>query len=168
MIKIKNSKVFELDAVIDNIENVFKGEKIDTILAFNLDRNKFKLEDIIKSCKKVVEPTEDYKKYEQQRMGLVKECAEKDEQGQIAFQDEHKKYVKLKDVEKFKAKMDILTEKFEKDIQIQKDKEEEFNKLMDVEVEIDLIQVSINDFPKKVDDTKSFKLFYPIIKEFNE
>ena len=105
IIKIKNEKILSLNYVIENIDKVFGEQKIDTILAFNLDRNKNRISDIVNYCKNIRLPSEKFKEFDSSRVEVVREFSEKDEDGNIVFLDTEKTRVKIIDVDKFNDKI---------------------------------------------------------------
>lgn len=163
--KIKNVELQELYFAIENIDIIFKGEKIKTKLTFSLDLIKYKIKYIIDAIENITSPDDKYKKYQNEKNDLIKTYALKDSNGEIVFLDEAKTSVQLLRKDKFEEELILLNDKNADAIKQHNNKLEEASVILsqDTEVEIDL--VSIEDFPESISNPKMLKLFYPIIKE---
>lgn len=96
--------------------------------------------------------SEDYIEFENKKEELIKGYAEKDENENIIYTDENQNWAKIKEgceeelkqaLNKFVEENKSVIEKREKDI-------EDFKKVLDEEVELDIYEIDIKDIPDEI------------------
>lgn len=124
-------------------------DKKNTKLSFSILRNKKLIKDIVESLKTVqLQPVEGQTEFEKDRLALCEKHAAKDEagnavkiteNGQLAYKIEHTHEFSRELLDLFNIHK-IYRSNLEK-------KQEEFEKILDEEVSVNLIKININDLP---------------------
>lgn len=113
-------------------------------LAYNISKNKNKLKPIVKAFQEAIKPSEEYTKYDMERVELAKKHAKKDKDGNPVISSFE--YV-LEDKEAFEKELETLREKFKEAVEEHKKKAEESETLLDNDEEVELVKLKIQDFP---------------------
>lgn len=148
--KLLNKTILELNSIIDAMIKT----DINTMFAFKLHLNKKKMESVVSTLDTLRTPSEEFKKFESDRVQLIKKYAEKDSNGELVFVDAEKTSVKIIDRDGLKSEFDKLLEDYKVTVDEQESKEKEFNKLLDTEVDVDVVTIPISLFPQELDGAK--------------
>lgn len=135
----------DLYAYIDALSNVteLKGVKF----AYTVIKNKKKIEEEIKLLEEVVKASEGFSIYEGERIRLCELHCEKDDNGVPVISEQ--KY-KIIDVEKFDTELNTLKEKFMTVILERERQINEYNKMLDENIEINLSKIDYVDIPTDI------------------
>ncbi len=138
--KLKRSKVIE---IYQNISKVLglKGVK----LAYAVVKTIKKLEGEFQVLQEIMKPSEEMKLFYIERENLCETYCIKDKVGKSVI--ENGKYMGLDNCEQFQIKIKALIQKYNADIKVQEEKDKEYQKLLDEEVEVEIYQVNIEDIP---------------------
>lgn len=128
---------------LDNVSDI-KGVKF----AFTVLKNRKKIEKQLEEDKPIFEeilkPTEGFIEYENKRIALCELHSEKDEDGKPITEGD--KY-KILDIQKFNDELFELTEKYTESVEDRKRQIEEYNSLMEENVDIDFQKISFENLP---------------------
>lgn len=150
---MKKSEIILLYKSIINIFNKnFPGAKFSYCLKRNIDLLLPEVEAIDKA--KLSSP--EYMEYEQKRIDLVKNYAQKDENGEPIVKDNEFQGVDFNNPD-FVEKYSKLNKEYEKPLK-------EINELMDQESDVQLYKLNINDVPNELESLELNKI-YSIISE---
>ena len=158
--KMKRGKLVELNALLTNMKSQDKRFK------FAIVRNLEYLEPEMKAIRETQKPSPRYEEYVQKRQQIGEEFVDRDEKGnpilalvegvEIFQITEKKDEANSKVVELIKEYNDAIEEK-KQDIN-------QFNELMEEEIEVDVCKVSFEFLPEDAD----YNALKPIIKETPE
>jgi hypothetical protein len=152
---MKNQEILSL---YENLHQLnLKGVKF----SYSVAKNIALLKPEIESLQKVVEQSEDFKKFEQERIELAKKYAKKNESGEPI--EEKGQYI-LEDKEAFKKEFDDLKEKNKEVIEAREAQIKEFNELLEKENDIKFHKISIKDVPEDI-ATVQMNQIYSLISE---
>ena len=134
---------------MDALSNVteLKGVKF----AYTVIKNKKKIEEEIKLLEEVVKASEGFSIYEQQRIQLCELHCEKDENGRPVISEN--KY-KILDVEKFDGELGQLKDKYMSDILERERQINEYNRMLEEDIDINLSKLDFNDIPTDISITQ--------------
>ena len=139
----------DLYMYMDALSNVteLKGVKF----AYTVIKNKKKIEEEIKLLEEVVKASEGFSIYEQQRIQLCELHCEKDENGRPVISEN--KY-KILDVEKFDGELGQLKDKYMSDILERERQINEYNRMLEEDIDINLSKLDFNDIPTDISITQ--------------
>ncbi len=161
--KLKNSQILELVLAFTEIgkRNIKSNKKFSYAVVLN-DEETQKHKTAIQH---VSEPSDAYKKYEAQRMDIIKNYSELDGEGNIKTADGGLVVFKPDVLDDVKTDIDALNDECS-DIITDRDQEiVEYNEILDTEVELDITTVSIEDIPDGVgEDISLVKALRVMIK----
>ena len=162
--KIKNS---ELELLARTLVR-FGQEKVHRKLAYGIVRNKKLLETCIEALNTAKVLPDKYIEYEELRIKMCADFAEKDERGEPKTKFVPKQGnvfdITEEKMEEFEEKMKALRVEW-KEAHEEKDKhEEEILSLLEEEVEFDFYQIDIDFFPEEMSPA-DMEILMPLIKE---
>lgn len=137
--------------------SAFTGVKFTYAIAKNLSLLKSDIEALQKS----LEPTEEYQKFDKERMELVKKYAQKDEKGNPVVQGTQ--YV-LEDEKAFDKGFEALKKKNSELVKERSKQLIEYQELLKTESTVVLHKVNLNDCPKELNAAQMHGIL-PIIEE---
>lgn len=163
--KLKNFQIMELVEgfkKVEEIKVVKPNKRFNYAVALNLAN----LTSNVKAIVSISSPHESYRDYEQKRQDIIAKYAELDANDKIVLIDS--KWVKFKsDDDREKAKTEIKDlETLHTEVLEQRQKDlQDFDELLEVEVEVQIQTVNIDDIPDEVGgDLSLMKVFIPMIE----
>lgn len=145
-----NKKIVELFNHLSALN--LKGVKF----AYAVARNINVLKPHVESLQKAQEPTEDYQKFDKERIALAQKHAKKDEKGEPVT--EGNSYV-LEDQAGFQKDFEKVKKTYAKTIEEQETRIKEFNELLEKEVVVELHKVKIADVPQEITSQQMTQIF---------
>lgn len=146
MEKLKKNDLFDLFKNLKKLSNL-KGVKFSYAIA----KNVVIVEREISAIDESLKPSEDFVKYEKERIELAKEYSEKDEKGNPKTTTKNKKEVF---VMKDKTKFDKAFKKFQGTYKIVLDKRQkqvdEYLAFLDTDSDIELFKIKLSDVPEDI------------------
>lgn len=141
------------------------GDLSGTRFSYNVAKNISILRPEAESLEKAKQPSPEYMEYDQERVELAKKYAVKMD-GQPVIVDEQ---YQIADQDAFNKEWDKLKKKYKKALDDRKAQAEEFNAIIEEEVEpgIELWSVSIDDVPEGITAAQMSALL-PMIKDGSE
>lgn len=141
----------ELSAIIDTLEDVseLKGAKFAICLLKNRKEIEKQIEEDRKNFETLLKPSEKFEKYDKLRVDLCVLHSEKDENGEPVIEDE--KYI-IGDSELFDIELDKLSKTYDITIQKRKKQIEEYQKIMEEDIDITFHQLDIEDIPNDISE----------------
>jgi len=135
----------DLYVYMESIEKVssLKGVKF----AYTLIKNKKKIEEEIKILEEVVKPSEGFTEYEKQRINLCEINCEKNKEGNPIIENNRYKII---NVEKFDSELNELKEKNKEFIKEREKQINEYNNMLNDDIEIDFSKVGFEDLPTDI------------------
>lgn len=135
-----------LDSVSD-----LKGVKF----AFCVLKNRKKIEGQVEEDKPIFEeilkPSEGFKEYEQKRIMLCESSSEKDEEGKAITEGDR---YKIPDMDKFNVDLSELSNEYKEAIDDRKHQIDEYNSLMEEDIEVEFQVIGFNDLPEDITETQ--------------
>lgn len=115
--------------------------------AYSVIKNKRKIEEEIKLFEEVIRPEPAFEEYELKRIALCEIHSEKDEEGKpIIIADKYK----LVNVDLFNEELEKLKSNYEDVISERINQINEYNKILDEPMEVDIMKISFNDLPENI------------------
>jgi len=145
--KLKNSQILDLVEGISRINNMDLGDDVSKKFNYALILNDNNNRPIAKAVIEVSNPSETYAEYEKKREELILDYCIIDDDGNPVLTDD--KWIKLNPDtrDEFNDKLEILNNEY-KDVLAQREKDlQDFNSILNTEVEVDIITVPIDDVP---------------------
>ena len=127
-----------------------KGVKFNYVIA----RILVELQRHIDSLEESIKPSDLFKKFEQEKNQLLLKYSEKDDKGDVVFEDEQKTQVKIKDdeQEEFNEEFGKLIEEYDEVLKERDKQLKEFDRLIREEaVEIKVPELTLDDIPEDID-----------------
>ncbi len=127
---------------LQSLETVkdLKGVKF----AYSILKNKKKIEEEIKLFEEVIKPTSAYEEYERKRIVLCEIHSEKDTEGRpVILGDKYK----LVDIDLFNTELEKLKGGYQDIIEERIEQINEYNKILDEELILDVIKINFIDLP---------------------
>lgn len=150
-----NLEAIQLKHALGNVN--LPGLKLNYAIVKNLG----KLEAEMKVFDKLTTPSDEFKKFEEERVELAKKHAKKDEFGEPVV-DENK-YV-IESLNKFNQELKALQEANKKAIDGRQKQLDDYSKFLDEECGIELHKVPIDSIPENV-TTADMKALYFMVSE---
>lgn len=169
-VTLRKQEILDLDEGLRGLGRI-KG---DIRFNYGVAKNKRLVKTEIETLEELSKPTDDFVKYEKDRISLVEKLAAKDEGGAPkivkipqARPDGQVIYTSRYDVDendpKFKAEIKKLKTKYKAAIEGQKKHEEEFEGILKTEVEVELHLIPLSIVPEM--EESLFDKIYPIIHD---
>jgi hypothetical protein len=156
---MKNKKIVEL---FNNLSDLnLKGVKF----AYAVARNISILKPHVESLGKAQQPTEEYQKFEKERIALAQKHAKKDDQGEAVTEDVIqngvvvKKVFVLENKEAFLEEVKDIQEKHKEAIDAWEAQLKEFDQVLEKEEEIKLYKIKIEDVPEEITSQQMTHIF---------
>ena len=153
---MKNKDILKLLQGLNQISN-YPGTKFAYCVAKNMNIIKPELE----SLNKAVEQTKEFKEYENKRIELAIKYAKKDSKGDPTIANNE--YV-LEDKKGFDKQIKELQKGYDKAIKEREKQFEEYNKLLEEDVDIKLYQIELDNLPKEI-TPQQMSAILSIVKE---
>jgi len=135
---------------LDSVSEL-KGVKF----AFAVLKNRKKIEIQVDEDKAIFEhilkPSEGFKEYEAKRIALCEANSEKDENGKPITEEDRYKII---DVKSFNVELENLSKEYEASIDDRKNQINEYNSLMEEDIELDYQVVSFDDLPTDLSESQ--------------
>jgi len=135
---------------LDSVSEI-KGVKF----AFAVLKNRKKLEGQLEEDRPIFEeilkPSEGFKEYEEKRIALCETHSEQDAEGKAVTEGD--KY-KILDLKKFNEELSLLTEEYNAAVEDRKNQIEEYNSLMEEDIEIAFQKLGFNDLPEELTEAQ--------------
>lgn len=153
---MKRLKLVELFQGLQSVKNL-KGVKFSYGVAKNINILKPEIEALQKS----VEMTEEFQKYEEERIALARNHAVKDEKGVAMMKDGS--FV-IADMDAWKKDFKEFNEPYKEVIAKRDEQIKEYNKLLEEEVAVELYKIKMEDVPQDI-TTGQLEGIFPVIEE---
>lgn len=152
---MKNKKIVEL---FNNLSALnLKGVKF----AYAVARNISILKPHVESLQKAQEPTEEYKKFDSERVELAQKHAKKDEAGEPVTEvvsPDVTRYV-FDDMSGFEKDFEKLKKTHAKAIEERETQVKEYNELLEKDVPVELHKVKLADVPNEITSQQMTQIF---------
>jgi len=137
----------ELFILFQNLEKLNDLEGIK--FAYAISKNKKMLKDEIESLQEIIKPSKEIEEYERKRINLCEKYAEKDKNNKPIIEDNRYKFIN-DDKDKFEKDIKILMDENKELLEKQNKKNEEYLKLLEEDIEINLYKINKSDIPEKI------------------
>jgi len=135
---------------LDGVSEV-KGVKF----AFTVLKNRKKLDTQVEEDRPIFEeilkPSEGFQEYETKRIELCETSSEKDEEGKAITEGDR---YKILDLKTFNDDLQKLTEEYKVSVDDRRKQIEEYNSLMEEDIEISFQLVSFDDLPEEISESQ--------------
>lgn len=162
--KIKRKTLASMWGLINKI----LGEKTSVKFHYLMLKNKKLLEPEIESLQKTNEPPQGKTEFEEKRVKLCKEYAEKDEAGKPKLEDDqfgNKNFVVPDEAKpEFEEKLAVLKEEYKSAFDEFEKQQKDFLDLLEEEVEIELARIPLSIMPEDIVGT-DVELLFDLIDE---
>lgn len=140
---------FKRNALLEVQQGLLQAGNLTGIkLVYAIAKNTRMIASELKAMERLTQQKPDYTKYDQERLKLCKEMCVKDEKGVPIIQENS--YAGLTGTPDFEKRLKALKKKHQKAVDGREKDMEEYNKLLDEEVEIDIHMVNIKFLPPGV------------------
>lgn len=161
---MKCEDVFQIYNTLKSLDDA----KFDANIKFKyaIARNKKILQPIVESLQEIIQPSEELKKFEPERVELCRKYADKDEEGSPKFIED--RFIIIENREEFNKELEELREKYKEEMDKQEEKNKEFIELLkeDCKEEINFFKIDLTYFPDiELLTTGMIENLLPIIKE---
>lgn len=167
---MKNETLFTLKQVITEVK-----EKGTNKFKLPLILNEMKIDEQIKALEELRKPSPEFEEFQKEQTKLMADHAEIDEQGNVAvYSEPNGKGQRIydgygapnivKDVDKFNAKIEDLREKHKAILEAENTKQEDFQKTLQDDCDIELKTIDFEDVPDMPYDLLKIFIENQIIK----
>ena len=139
---MKNSELIELFVALQKVEKL-PGAKF----AYAVAKNNALLKTEINSINAAVSPTEEYTKYDKERVELAKKYSKKDNNGEPVVKDNA---FDIEDTASFEKDLKELQEKHKEAIDSRENQIKEFEKLLEEKNDVELFKIPYTDVPEQI------------------
>lgn len=113
--------------------------------AYTVVKNKKLIETEIQLLQDIIKPTDDFQRYERERIELCENFCVRGDDGQPIVENNN---YKIDDKAGFDEAMDILKDKYETEIVNRAKQVDDYNRLLGEDVDINLIKLKVTDLPE--------------------
>jgi hypothetical protein len=147
-LKIKRTKLDTIHHIFNNLEEFFVGD-ISAELAYAALKNSGVIEEDLEIINKQFPYPDQFAEYEEKRMGLVKEAAEKDEAGELVLREgTNEASIPDDKVEEFNAQITALRDEYADALTAAGEVDAGRREFMNGESTLNLVTVGRSDLPK--------------------
>lgn len=159
---MKKKELFTLDLIFKNCEN---NGNIN--FRYFVAKNQSIIESDLQILKDQHKPTDKFSEYVEKNNELVRKLAERDDKGDYIVDLDNMIHVAKEHSQEFKEASEILCEEYKDVIKIQDDKNIEFNKFLETELEtkITLYKVKLENIPIEAGDLVKYFVEFDLIQE---
>lgn len=144
--KIKNKELLNLDGALKSVGNL-EGVRF----AYAVSRNIARLKPEIESLHSSIKPSEEFNNFDKARVELAEKHADKDEAGKpVIIKGKNGEEYEIKDKKKFEKELEALKKEHKVAIDGRDKQIEDFNKMLEDEIEFDAYTIKIEDVPKNI------------------
>lgn len=152
--------------IIELYQSLYKlGNLKGVKFCYAVSKNISMIESEIKTLEKVLEPSEDYQKFDKERIELAKKYSKKQENGEpvVEIKNGLQQFV-LENKEEFEKEIEALREKHKEAIDKKEEQIKEYNKLLEEETPMVFHKVLIADVPADI-TSEQFNSIKEVIAE---
>jgi hypothetical protein len=139
---MKRKEIFDNIQALNSVSEL-KGVKF----SYSVIKNKKKIEEEIKVLEEIIKPTNRYSAYESQRIQICEKHAEKDINNKAIIEDNK---FKILDMTTFDIELNALKNDYLDDISEREKQIDEYNRMLDDDIELDYTKIGFNDFPNDI------------------
>ena len=146
---LKNYQIMDLAEAfmrIGKIENLVSTKKFSYALVLNDER----IQSNVKAITSIAKPSESYIEFEQKRQEIISKYADTDSDGNIILNDNRWVVFKPENREAAVEEIKSLTKEYSDVIELRNKDIDEYNELLDADVELNIHMVSLDDVPEEV------------------
>ena len=133
--------------------------------AYAVAKNKKLIEEEVEALNEGLNPSEKFKEYDEKRVELAKEHAEKDEDGNaVMVGEENIKSFDIKDIAKFTKDLEKIQEEYKTELEARDKQLKDYEKLMDEDTKLELQKVKLENVPEEITG-EQLELISEIIEE---
>jgi len=152
---MKRSELFDLYNKLQGLRYHSDNKKFSYALIKNIKS----IEGDINKLNEIIKPNEDFLKFEQKRISVCQAHAIKDENGEPILNGDE---FQIEDMEKFNADLEPMKAKYQSTLSERQKQIEEYNSLLDEEINVDLTLVGPDDLPDGITPNE-IEDIYPIL-----
>jgi len=157
--KFTNRKILEMSIIFEALAQ----KQVNVRFAYAMAKNKAAIEKQAKILREASMPSTKYLEYEQKRVSLGREMADKDEKGKPLADGP---LFRIPDIDKFNERWDELKEEYKEVIKAREKQLKDFEEIMDKQVDIKGLEtVAFEDLPEQISSAEMSALMPLIIKE---
>jgi len=159
-IKLTNSKVLDIYSVLSGMKGKYTNK-----LKFAIKRNKDLFNGPVDGIKeKSVSNDEKLAEYNDKRTEKIKECAVRDENGNII--QETADTIKIQDsrIEEFRTAIKSLSEEYKESLDKRRKELEDFNKFLTEETDVEVFKFSNELIPEDLSQ-EEYEILFPLIND---
>lgn len=144
-VKVTRRELAELWKLIEHHRQIKYTVKVSYFMA----KNRKRIQPEIEALEEAIEPTEAFKQYDKARSNLAKFYADKDTNDRPIIQNSN--YVIKAQLNEFNTELEVLKTTHKDTITKRKQQIEDYNKLLDEEVEFDGYSINLEELPKEIE-----------------
>lgn len=152
----------DIPSVLNTLNEVseLKGVKFAFAVLKNRKRIETQIEGDKEIFEKILTPPDEFKDFETKRIELCVLHSDKDENGTPIIKDDQ--YV-IKDLNLFNVELDKISETYKDVIEERKKQVDEYNSLMEEDLELEFKKVSVDDLPDEISEKQLRNIEFMII-----
>lgn len=135
---------------LDSVSEL-KGVKFAYVVLKNRRKLEAQIEDDKSIFEEILKPSDGFKEYETKRIALCESSSEKDEEGKAITEGDR---YKILDMAKFNEDLSKLTEEYKESVDDRKRQIDEYNSLMEEDIEIEFQKLGFNDLPNELTENQ--------------
>jgi len=143
--KVKRKELVELWGLIEQHRKIKNSVKFSYWLA----KNRKRIQPEIESLEEAIESSRRYKEYDMERARIAKFYADKDKNGKPIIQNSS--YVVIEKLNEFNSELNILKEKYKDEVEKRDKQIEEYNNLLEEEIEFEGFKIKLEDLPDGIE-----------------
>lgn len=152
---MKRSELFDLYNKLQGLRYHSDNKKFSYALIKNIKS----IESDINELNEIIKPNEDFLQFEQERISVCKSHAIKDENGEPILNGDE---FQIENMEQFNADLEPMKVKYQDVLSKRQKQIEEYNTLLDEEIQEDLIKIGPDDLPDGITPNE-IEDIYPIL-----
>jgi len=143
---------FKKKDLLDLFENLQKLSKLKGVkFSYAMAKNAVIVEREIVAIKESLKPSDEFNKYEEERIELAKKHSEKDEKGKSKTTLDGKREVfVMEDKIKFDKEFEKLKAKHKEVLDKRKKQIEEYNEFLDTKADIEFFKIKLSEVPEDI------------------
>ncbi len=161
----RNIELIQLYNTLHSVGNL-KGVRF----AYAVSKNIHKIKPHIESLQDSVKPSEEFQKYDKERLELAEKHAKKNKDGQpnkITDLDNNTQSYDIENEEKFQKELKKLQSKYKDALEEREKQIEKYKELLQEEADVELYKIKVEDLPEDITPQQMTNLFMIIDDEGN-
>lgn len=142
---MKKIELLTLWAVFERLQQ----EKTNVKFSYAIAKNKIQMRPEVEALEEARKPSEKFVEYEQKRIALAKELADRDETGKIKAEND--RFIISEKMDQFNEKLEVLQKEYKDSIEEREKQIKEYNSILEEEIYIKLYKIKVEHLPDEIE-----------------